>query len=243
MDAQCDRDVDFSSVPYSFEPQFGGASVGAAGNYPQKPLWRAYQQDSERVRQWVQEQYPSIAKEAKRLGAEIWFEDESGLRSDYHAGTTWGRKGQTPVVHSTGARYGLNMISAVNRRGRMRFMIEKDKVNADAVCHFLERLMVGTSKPVFLIWDGHPTHKSRKVAETVRRHKGNLRLFVLPGYSPELNPDEGVWREVKSHRLGRAGVFTFADMKSKTLGALRHLAHRPDKIRSFFRTKTTLYAA
>jgi len=220
-----------------------GRLLAQLGITPQKPLWRAYQQDSEWVRQWVQEEYPSIAKEAKQLGAEIWFEDESGLRSDYHAGTTWGRKGQTPVVHSTGARYRLNMISAVNRRGRMRFMIEKDNLNADVVCRFLDRLMVGTSKPVFLIWDGHPLHKSRKVAETVRKYEGNLRLFVLPGYSPELNPDEGVWREVKSHRLGRAGVFTFADMKSKTLGALRHLAHRPDKIRSLFRTKTTLYAA
>ena len=59
------------------------------------------------------------------MKAEIWFADESGLRSDYHAGTTWGVKGQTPIVRSTGARYRLNMISAVNRRGRMRFMIEK----------------------------------------------------------------------------------------------------------------------
>ena len=86
-------------------------------------------------------------------------------------------------------------------------------------------------------------HKSRKVAETVRSYEGKLRVYVLPGYSPELNPDEGVWREVKAHRLGRAGVFTFVDMKSKALGALRHLARRPDKIRSLFRSKTTLYAA
>ena len=72
------------------------------GITPQKPLWRAYQQDPERVRQWVEEEYPSIAREAKQLGAEIWFGDESGLRSDFHAGTTWGRKGQTPVVHNYG---------------------------------------------------------------------------------------------------------------------------------------------
>ena len=125
----------------------------------------------------------------------------------------------------------------------MRFMIEKSRVNAEVMCRFLDRLMVGSSKPVFLIWDGHPTHKSRKVAEKVRSYEGKLRVYLLPGYSPELNPDEGVWREVKSHRLGRAGVFTFADMKSKALGALRHLAHRPDKIRSLFRTTSTRYAA
>ncbi len=220
-----------------------GRLLAQLGITPQKPLWRAYQQDPERVQKWVQEEYPAIAKEAKRLKAEIWFGDEAGLRSDYHAGTTWGRRGQTPVVQSTGARYRLNMLSAVNRRGRMRFMLEKGGLNADVVCRFLERLMAGSSTPVFLIWDGHPMHRSRKVAETVKRFEGRLRVYVLPGYSPELNPDEGVWLEVKAHRLGRAGVFTFADMKSKTLGALRHLARRPDKIRSLFHSKTTLYAA
>jgi transposase len=220
-----------------------GRLLAQLGITPQKPLWKAYQQDPERVQKWVQEEYPAIAKEVKRLAAEIWFGDESGLRSDYHAGTTWARKGQTPVVSSTGARYRLNMLSAVNRRGRMRFMIEKKGLNADVVCQFLRRLMVGSTRPVFLIWDGHPIHKSSKVAETVRSYKGRLRVYLLPGYSPELNPGEGVWREVKAHHLGRAGVFTFMDMKSKALGALRHLASRPDKIRSFFRTKSTMYAS
>jgi len=220
-----------------------GRLLAQLGITPQKPLWRAYQQDPERVRQWVEEEYPAIAKEARQLGAEIWFADESGLRSDYHAGTTWGLKGKTPVVRSTGARHRLNMLSVVNRRGRMRFMIEKGGVNGEVMCRFLDRLMVGSSKPVFLIWDGHPTHRSTEVNEKIRSYKGRLRVHLLPGYSPELNPGEGVWREVKAHRLGRAGVFTFADMKSKTLGALRHLAHRPDKIRKLFLKPSTRYAA
>jgi transposase len=220
-----------------------GRLLAQLGITPQKPLWRAYQQDPERVRQWIEEEYPSIVKEAKRVGAEIWFADESGLRSDYHAGTTWGAKGQTPVVRSTGARYRLNMLSVVNRRGRMRFMIEENKVNGEVVCRFLDRLVAGRSKPVFLIWDSHPSHKSGEVAEKVRSYQGKLRVYRLPGYSPELNPSEGVWREVKSHQLGRAGVFTFADMKSKAMGALRHLVRRPDKIRSLFHTTSTQYAA
>jgi transposase len=142
------------------------------------------------------------------MKAEVWFADESGLRSDYHAGTTWGVKGHTPVVESTGARYRLNMISAVNRRGRMRFMIEKQGLNADVICRFLDRLMVGSKGPVFLIWDGHPMHKSGKVTKKVESYEGKLRLYLLPSYSPELNPGEGVWREVKSHRLGLAGIFS-----------------------------------
>ena len=178
------------------------------------------------------------------MRAEIWFGDESGLRSDHHAGTTRGRKGETPVVQSTGARYRLNMLSAVNRRGRMRFMLEERGLNADVVCRFLDRLMARSSKPVFLISDG--ASQARDPARSPKRFKsyeGKLRVYVLPGYSPELNPDEGDWREVKSHRLGRAGIFTFVDMKSKALSVLRHLARRPDKIRSLFHSKSTLYAA
>lgn len=220
-----------------------GRLLAQLGITPQKPLWRAYQQDPERVRQWIENEYPAMARQARRERAEIWFGDESGVRSDYHAGTTWAPKGKTPVVRTTGARYRLNMISAVNRRGKMRFMLERGKLNAAVVCRFLDRLMAGNRRPVFLILDGHPMHKSGRVAEKVRSFDGRLRLFLLPPYSPELNPDEGVWREVKTHRLGRAGVWSLADMKSKALSALRHLARRPDKIRALFYTDTTSYAA
>lgn len=220
-----------------------GRLLAQLGITPQKPLWRAYQQDPERVRQWIQTEYPAIARQAQQERAEIWFGDESGVRSDYHAGTTWAAKGKTPVVRTTGARYRLNMLSAVNRRGKMRFMIEAKGLNTGVMCRFLDRLMAGQKHRVFLILDGHPIHKSARLARKVTSFDGRLRLFLLPPYSPELNPDEGVWREVKGHRLGRAGIFGFADLKSKALGALRHLARRPDKVRALFRTHTTIYAA
>ena len=209
-----------------------GRLLAHLGITPQKPLWRAYQQDPERVRQWIQAEYPAIARQAQQEKAEIWFGDESGVRSDYHAGTTWAARGKTPVVRTTGARYRLNMLSAVNRRGKMRFMIEAKGLNADVMCRFLDRLMAGQKRRIFLILDGHPIHKSARLARKVTAFDGRLRLFLLPPYSPELNPDEGVWREVKGHRLGRAGIFSFADLKSKALGALRHLARRPDKVRA-----------
>ena len=122
-------------------------------------------------------------------------------------------------------------------------MIEKSKLSAEVFSRFLDRLMAGISQSIILILDGHPIHKSGIVAEKVRSYKGRLRLYLLPPYSPELNPSEEVWREVKSHRLGRAGVFSFADMKLEVKSAMHHLAHRPDMIRAFFRSKSTIYAA
>jgi transposase len=220
-----------------------GRLLAQLGITPQKPLWRAYQQDPELVRRWLNEEYPEIEREAKTRGAEIWFGDESGVRSDHHSGTTWGCKAKTPVVKTTGARYRLNMLSAVNRKGKMRFMIESTGITAPVFCRFLNRLMAGMRRSIFLIIDGHPVHKSKIVRKKVESFKGRLQLFLLPPYSPELNPDEGVWNEVKANRLGRAGVFSFSDFKSKTLGALRHLSRRPDKVRALYNKDTTKYAA
>jgi transposase len=135
------------------------------------------------------------------------------------------------------------MFSAVNKKGKMRFMIESKRLNARVFCRFLHRLMIGSRRKVFLIIDGHPMHKSGIVKRKVESYEGQLRLFLLPPYSPELNPDEGVWRVVKSGHLGRAGFISFNEMKSRTVGALRSLAKNPSKIRSLFQTETTSYAA
>ena len=83
----------------------------------QKPLWRAYQQDGSRVQQWLKHEYPRIRAAAKRENAEIYFEDESGVRSDFPSGKTWAPKGETPIVRVTGQRFSLNMICAISPRG------------------------------------------------------------------------------------------------------------------------------
>ena len=99
----------------------------------------------------------------------IYFSDESGVRSDYHSGTTWAERGKTPVIKATGARYGFNIISAVNASGHFRFMIVEGTVTARIFINFLERLIVGTSKRIFLIVDGHPTHKAKIVKEFLKK--------------------------------------------------------------------------
>jgi transposase len=87
---------------------------------------------------------------------------------------------------------------------------------------------------VFLVVDGHPTHRSRPVKEFVASTEGRLRLFCLPGYSPELNPDEWVWKNVKADRIGRADIKDKDDLKAKALAALHRLQKLPHIIRGFF---------
>jgi transposase len=201
----------------------------------QKPLYRAYQQNKEAVSEWKQTMFPKIQKRAKKLGAEIYFEDESGIRSDFHSGTTWALKGQTPVIEVTGARFSLNMVGAISPKGHLRFMVVQGGVSSDHICDFLHRLMHNAQKNVFLIWDGHPTHKSKKVQECISSFEGRLEVYTLPSYSPELNPAEQVWNNVKNHGIGRKKVFGPDQLKSLVIGQLKKLQKLPTIVTAFFR--------
>jgi transposase len=183
----------------------------------QRPLYRAIEQDPERVRQWREEEYPGIRRQAQQQRAEIYFGDEAGVRSDCHAGTTWGAKGQTPVVVSTGQRNSVNMISAVSARGHLRFMLTKGRVNGPVFVEFLKRMMHNAQRPIFLILDGGSFHHSRPVRDYVESLGGKLQLFFLPPYSPELNPDEQVWNYVKHHGVAKAVLHSRDDLKKFVL--------------------------
>jgi len=138
------------------------------------------------------------------------------------------------VLATTGARHAINMISAVTARGALRFMVVEGRFTAAVVIEFCTRLLHDAPGPVFLIVDGHSVHRARAVADFVAATDGRLRLFFLPGYSPELNPDEWVWKNVKHDRIGRATITGQADLKAKAISALRRLQKLPRLVRGFF---------
>jgi transposase len=216
-----------------------GRLLRTMGLSPQRPLYRAYQQNPEAVQRWKDEQFPAIRAAAKAEGATIYFADEAGVRSDYHAGTTWAPVGRTPVVRATGARFSINMLSAVTAQGALRFTVHDGRVNAEVFIDFCKRLLHDAEKsgsgPVYLVVDGHPAHRAKATTEFVASTDGRLKLFFLPGYSPELNPDEWVWKNGKHDRIGKAGVISQDDLKSKVISALRRLQKLPALVRGFFR--------
>ena len=217
-----------------------GRILKTLGFSPQRPLHRAIQRNNALVNEWKSTEYPRIKARAQREGAIIFFGDESGIRSDYHRGTTWGERGKTPIVKSTGARYSLNMISAISPKGHFRFMTVRGSVNADVFCEFLKRLVEGMDKKVFLILDNHRVHHSRKVKELVESLNDKLELFYLPPYSPDLNPDEQVWNHVKRN-VSRALVVSKDHLENRVIGALRSLQKLPALVRSFFRHPSCSY--
>lgn len=220
-----------------------GRLLAQLGLSCQRPLFRAYQQNASLVEQWLKKEYPKIRALAKRQNAEIFFEDESGLRSDFHSGTTWAPRGKTPVVRVTGKRFSLNMISAISARGAMHFQVIRGGVNASVFLEFLKNLMYRRRRPVLLIVDGHPSHRAKLVKRYVESLEGKLRLFFLPPYSPELNPDEHVWNHIKNNTVGRKIVHDAKELARVVKAELRKLKRMPDLVRSFFQAPETRYAA
>ena len=215
-------------------PQGVGKLLARLGLSPQRPVYRAYEQDPDAVTRWKTEQFPAIRAEAAKVGASIFFADEAAVRSDFHAGTTWAPVGQTPVVPATGARFSVGMISAIALTGELHFDLFTGTMNSTRFIEFCRQLLHDIPGIVFLIVDGVRYHHSRAVAEFVASTDGRLRIYKLPGYSPELNPDEWVWNNVKNTDLGRKTATRKSDFVEMARAALKRLKSLPETVRAFF---------
>ena len=235
------RDLIRQQFDVEMTPQGVGKLLHRLGLSPQRPLYRASQQNPEAVQRWKQEEFPEIREQARKEGAEVYFGDESGVRTDHHAGTTWAPVGQTPVVEVTGERKSVNMISAVSPGGTLHFEVFFGSCNATVFVEFLKKLMHDAPGPVYLILDNVSFHKAPPVKEYVASLEGRLKLFFLPGYSPELNPDEWVWKNVKHDDIKRAGIQRGSELFGIATRALERLQRLPEVIRGFFRDPALAY--
>lgn len=225
-------------------------SLSSVGRYlhrwgftPQKPLKRARERDPAAVARWLKKEYPKIRRTARKEQAEIHWGDEMGLRSDHQTGTSYAPKGRTPVIAGTGRRFGCNMISALSNRGRLRFMVFRKRFTSEVFIEFMERLIRNAPRKTFLIVDNLAAHKSRAVETWLAVRQERIRVFYLPPYSPELNPDEMLNHDVKANALGRRRPSDAHDMEADLRGYLRGTQRRPDIVRNYFRAPSVRYAA
>lgn len=227
-------------------------SVWTAGRYlkswgftPQKPVRRAYERNPKAVQHWLDVEYPAIATRAKRENGLIHWGDEMGLRSDHQSGTSYAPRGKTPAIPGTGQRFGCNMISTITNRGQLSFMVFTQRFTAPVFITFLRRLLRQKhlkGRKCFLIIDGHPVHRSAKVRAWVTRRADRIELFDLPGYSPELNPDECLNNDVKDN-AGRQRPQDKRQMLSQTRSYLRGTQRSPRVVRNYFKEEHVRYAA
>jgi len=232
-------------IQEKFNARLSLASVGTLlarlGLTPQKPLQRAYQRDAVAVARWRQETFPAIAQQARAEHAEIYFWDESGFRADAVQGRTWAAKGQTPVVSVPGQRQSISAASAVNSKGGFWFSTYKGGLNGDVFIGLLSKLMKQRRKPLHLVLDNLPAHKTAAVRTYVAGLGGKLTLHFLPGYAPDLNPDELVWRYAKRTGVARSPLRAGEQLADRVQAQLTDIASKPALVRSFFKHPCVAY--
>src|SRR5215212_9445068 len=208
-----------------------GTYLARWGFTAQKPLRRAYEQDPAAVRRWLRRDYPAIAARARAEGGAVFWGDETGLRSDDVRGRGYAPRGRTPEVRVNHRRANLGLISAVTNKGELRWMVLDGAIKAPALIRFLGRLVRDAGRKVFLMlaW--------------LAGRGDEIEVFYLPGYSPELNPDEGVNGDLKQAVTRKAPARGEAQLKRAVVGHMRRLSKPPDRVRSFFGHRTFRYAA
>jgi transposase len=214
------------------------------GYSPQKPLKRAYEQDPEAVEEWLEHTYPTIEQRAKTEGGEIAWGDESGLRSDAQAGRGYAPIGETPEIHlSQKKRVRVNFIASVSNQGNIRFMLYTSKFTEAVFLTFLKRLIAKRERKLFWIVDQHPVHRGTQVQQWLAEHKAQIELFLLPSYSPELNPTEYLNGDVKQGVHSKPPSRNLAQLKQRLISHLRKLQKLPSRIRKYFEHPFIAYAS
>jgi transposase len=239
------RSIVAELIERQFDVKPGLSAVGALlarlGLSPQKPLQRAYQRDPEAIEKWRRETFPAIARQAKAAGGEVFFWDETGFRADTVHGKAWGVKGQTPVAERQGQRQSISAASAVGARGGFWSCTYEGGLDADLFITLLRRMMKHRRKPVHLVVDGLPAHKTRRVKDYVASTKGKLTLHFLPGYAPAPNPDELVRSHMKRTGVARTPLRKGEKLKDNVEHQLAAIKKLPELVRSFFMAPSVAY--
>ena len=209
----------------------------------QRPIKKARQQDPAKVDAWLNSEYPAIAAKAKAENAEIYWGDEAALQNTANYAKGYAPKGQTPVLEVDSKKMKLNLLSVVSNRGKLRFTITQEPVNADILIDFMQRLIKDTGRKVLLILDNLRVHRSKKVAAWVKEHRNQIELYFLPPYSPEHNPDEYLNSDLKRD-IGRKPMpHSEKDLERNARSFLLRTQLSHDHVCSYFGHHSVAYAA
>jgi len=225
-------------------------SLQAVGDYlkrwgftPQKAIRRAYERNEKKVREWKTEEYPLLVKKAKLEKAEIHWGDETGIRSDDVNARGYAPTGKTPIQRVKGTPEKVNMISSVSNQGQMRFMFYRDMMNAALLIKFMKRLIRSVGRKVILILDNLRVHHSKVLKTWLEENKNLIELYYLPSYSPDLNPDEFMNSDLKSHLSKQPDARTKGKLEKNASAHMRSVQKRPQHIKNLFQAESVRYAS
>ena len=213
------------------------------GFTPQKPRRKSYEQQPEAVKKWLDTEYPKIKGEAIAEGAEIHWGDETGCTNSISHARSYAPKGETPtLVMSTKKKMKVNMISSISNQGKVFFDIHEGKINSAEFISFMKKLIRSVDKKVYFIVDNLPQHHSKLVKDWLNANEASIKLFYLPSYSPELNPDEYLNCDLKRGMNKKKMPKDTTQLKNNATDYMQKLAKSPEKVKSFFRHPRVRYA-
>ena len=208
----------------------------------QIPQYRSSKYDPQEVEKFLDKKWPIIQRIARKIGADIFFEDEAGVGVMTRSGRSWGKVNSPPIVLASDDRGGYNVLSALSIPDtHLYFKIQDRSIASDQYIAFLSQIMAEHPSPIVLLADHVSFHRSKKVRQFVKDHRHQIRVFFLPKHAPQLNPDEQVWNEVKHRNLGREPIVNKSDLKVRLIANLEALQQYITRITSFFHLKDTKY--
>lgn len=202
---------------------------------PQKPEKEALEKNPNAVKKWLSEEWLKIEKQRRRWQAVLYFQDESGVSLIPVLGKTWAPKGKTPKIKVTGNKGGLCVTSAISPSGRMVFRIENHTIHAEDHIDFLKQIMRHhPHRKIIVIEDNAPPHIAGLVRDFVEANKNKIAVYYLPTYSPDLNPDEKVWKYLKTVKLKAHQARNKKEFKPLVQAKMQSIQKKPSTIKSFF---------
>jgi len=208
----------------------------------QKPCYRAFGRDPEKIKQFINEEFKDIQKLAQELDADIAFEDEAWIGCANHSGRTWGLVGQPPQIKACDEKDGYHVLSMVTAEGELMFDVKTEKLVSSVYIDFLKKVIRDRTRPLIVIADNASYHTSNQVKKFVEDHAQQIRLFFLPPHSPEINPDEQVWNEIKYRQLEKQPIKGPVNFEQRLYSALLKLQEFKERVQSFFKLPDTQYA-
>lgn len=190
--------------------------------------------DPKKRQQWLNQKFPEIVDQAKKTGAYLFFEDESSFAMWGSIFYTWARRGQQPIINTTGKRKALKVFGVIDAfTGRLIYQTLEGRINSESYVMFLSKILRETRKPVIIVHDGAGYHTSKRTAQFTSSKK-RLTLFRLPPYSPDFNPIEGLWRNIKKAATHLMYFPSFDDLRSAVDKSLEDLRGKPEGIMKLF---------
>lgn len=206
------------------------------GFTPQKPEKDAIEKNESEIKRWLREEWPKIEEHRRRWQAMLYFQDESSVSLIPYLGRTWAKKGETPKIKTTSKRGSIPLSSAISPSGRLLFRIEKNYVTSESFVDFLKQIMKHHKwRKIIVVTDNYSPHKSGVLQEFLEHNKNRIAVYYLPTYSPDLNPDEKVWKYLKNVRLKAHQARNKKDFKPLVMSKMMSIQRQPKLVKSFFK--------